>query len=155
MAGAASRLFPQGPTSLSSGLPFCTLGLVAAVSTARSLVHMFAPDGGAQSIAGIPVHGTSGANIVAVFGQWGASQLLLALIFWAVLIRYRALVPFMWLIVLLEQVLRFVEGHIKPVVSMHTPPGAYGTYVVFVVAALMLFLSLRNSAAPATLRAGP
>jgi hypothetical protein len=42
-------------------------------------VHIFAADGGANSIAGIAVDVEGGANIVAMFGQWGASQLLLAM----------------------------------------------------------------------------
>ena len=46
--------------------------------TVRSLIHLLSPDGGAQSIATIDVHVASGANIVAMFGQWGAIQLLLA-----------------------------------------------------------------------------
>jgi hypothetical protein len=38
---------------------------------------VFAPDGGAGSIAGIDISVAGGANIVAVFAQWGWTQLLL------------------------------------------------------------------------------
>lgn len=56
-----------------SRLAFYFLIFVAVISTARSLVHILAPDGGAGSIAGLVVDVASGANIVAMFGQWGAS----------------------------------------------------------------------------------
>jgi hypothetical protein len=46
--------------------------------TMRSLIHLLLPDGGAQSIATIDVHVAGGSDIVAMFGQWGAIQLLLA-----------------------------------------------------------------------------
>ena len=34
--------------------------------------RLFAPDGGAQTIAGVSTAVTGGSNIVAMFGQWGA-----------------------------------------------------------------------------------
>lgn len=39
------------------------------VNTIRSLIHMFAGDGGAHSIAGINTSVLGGANIIAIFGQ--------------------------------------------------------------------------------------
>ena len=59
--------------------------------TVRSLIHLLSPDGGAQSIATIDVHVAGGANIVAMFGQWGAIQLLLAGLLWVLLLRWRGL----------------------------------------------------------------
>lgn len=110
------------------------------VGTIRSLVHLLAPDGGAHSVAGIDVAG--GANIVAIFAQWGASQLVLALMIWVVLLRYRALVPLMWLIVLGEQALRLLAGHLKPLASDWRPPGAYGTHILLPLALVILLWSL-------------
>ena len=78
-----------------SRLAFYFLIFVAVVSTVRSLIHIFAPDGGAGSIAGLAVDVEGGANIVAMFGQWGASQLILALFYWLAILRYRSLVPLM------------------------------------------------------------
>jgi len=46
----------------------------------RSCVHLFSADGGAQSIAGIDIAVEGGNNIVALFHQWGAIQLILALV---------------------------------------------------------------------------
>ena len=91
----------QGPKA-----SFYFLIFVAIVSTVRSLIHILAPDGGASSIAGIAVDVAGGASIVAIFGQWGASQLILALFYWLAILRYRFLVPFMLAIVFIEQALR-------------------------------------------------
>ena len=124
------------------------LVLLALVSTARSLVHLLAPDGGANSIAGIALNVTGGTNIVALFGQWGASQLVLAAMQWVVVLRYRFLVPAMLALALTEQLLRLLAGSLKPLEVGSAPPGTYGTYIVLALSLLFLFLSLRKSTSP-------
>ncbi len=111
---------------------------IAIISTVRSLIHMFAPDGGAMSIAGINIDVPGGDNIVAIFSQWGASQLVLVSVYLVVLIRYRGLVPFAWLILLVEQFLRYFAGQLKPVVTDTPPPGEYGTYILLVLSIAVL-----------------
>jgi hypothetical protein len=125
-------------------LAFYFLILVAVVSTARSLVHIFAPVGGAGSIAGLAVDVAGGANIVAMFGQWGASQLILALFYWLAILRYRSLVPLMLAVVLLEQALRIAVGQLKPV-QVAAPPGEIGSYLLLPLSALALILALRKT----------
>ena len=128
-------------------VPFYFLVLIAAVSTVRSLIHLFAPDVGAQSIAGIAVDSASGGAPVAIFAQWGASQLVLALIYWVVVLRYRALTPLMLAVIVAEQLLRLLAGHLKPLHLAAPPPGAYYTYALLPVALVMLLWSLRKPAA--------
>jgi hypothetical protein len=123
---------------------FYFLVLVAVISTIRSLIHILAPDGGANSIAGLAVDVTGGANIVALFAQWGASQLILALFYWLAILRYRFLVPFMLGIVFLEQVLRIGVGYLKPIEVTAPPPGAVGSYIVLPICLIALALSLRK-----------
>lgn len=120
--------------------------LLALTSTARSLVHLLAPDGGAHSIAGIALNVAGGPNIVALFGQWGASQLVLAGLQWLVLLRYRFLVPAMLAVAVMEQLLRLLAGSLKPLEVGSAPPGTYGTYIVLALALLFLGLSLRRAA---------
>lgn len=138
-----SRLLPpvdeeyQGP-----GSAFWFLVLIAVVSTVRSLIHILAPDGGAQSIAGLNVGVAGGVNIVAIFGQWGASQLILALMYWVAILRYRFLLPAMLAVLFLEQVLRFAAGQLKPVQVTSAPPGEIGTYILLPLSLLFLLLSL-------------
>jgi hypothetical protein len=58
-----------------SRLSFLFLVVLTTVATGRSLAHIFLPDGGAGSIAGMDVEVEGGNNIIAMFGQWGFSQL--------------------------------------------------------------------------------
>lgn len=118
--------------------------LVAVVSTIRSLIHIFAADGGAGSIAGISVDVAGGINIIAMFGQWGASQLILAIFYWLAILRYRFLTPFMLAVVVLEQALRIGVGQLKPVEVASPPPGEIGSYILLPLSLLALILSLRQ-----------
>jgi hypothetical protein len=137
---------PKAANNGPRDVPYWALMAVALLCTVRSLIHMLATDGGAHSIAGIAVSGVAGSNLVAIFGQWGASQLLLAVIYWVVLVRYRTLVPLMWLVVWSEQVLRFVEGHaLKPLTTTEAPPGLYFTYGMLIVSsAILCVIATRN-----------
>jgi hypothetical protein len=117
------------------------LAVYNAVGTVRSLIHICAPDSGAASIATMQVEGKSGRNVVAMLGQWGGAQLLMAALIWVVLWRYRGLTPLMVAAVLAEQVLRVVVGELKPIASTRTPPGALSR-VILPVAFLVLVLAL-------------
>ena len=115
---------------------------LTALTTARSLVHVLAPDGGAGSIAGIDISVAGGANIVAVFAQWGWTQLLLALVGWVVIVRYRFLVPAILMLQLLDWGGRTLVGVLKPFVVDAPPPGAYGNLVFVPLVAIALWFSL-------------
>ncbi len=125
-------------------LPVYVFALIAIVSTVRSLIHLLAPDGGAGSIAGMDLNVAGANGIVFAFALWGSSQLIYALIQLAVAFRYRSLIPFMYVLLILETLLRMLVGRIKPVIFAHTPPGAIGNWVILPLAALMLALSLRR-----------
>ena len=135
------KLLPPGMSG-PRDLAFWIFVMVTVMGTLRSLIHLLAPDGGAASIAGLSLSGTYGANVVALFGQWGASQLVLAMVFWMVILRYRALVPLMWMVVVAEQLLRIVAGRLKPLTSSRVPPGAYGTYALLALSVGMLLCRL-------------
>jgi hypothetical protein len=120
-----------------------------AVGTVRSLVHVCAHDSGAQSIATIDVDVDGGRNIVAMLGQWGGAQLLMAALTWVILWRYRGLTPLMIAAVVGEQVLRVVIGEFKPITSSRTPPGALSRILLPVcIAVLVLALIPRPSPSP-------
>jgi hypothetical protein len=59
-----------------------------------------------------------------------------------VVFRYRSLVPFMYLMLMLEVLLRELVGRTKPVIFAHTPPGAIGNQILLPLAALMLGITL-------------
>jgi len=129
----------EGPKSA-----FYFLVLMTLADTVRSLIHMFAPDGGANSIAGLDIQVAGGANLIAIFSQWGAIQLMLAVLSWIVILRYRFLVPLMLSYEVLEQLLRIGVGHLKPLVVASPPPGAIGSKIVLPLAILAFFWSLRS-----------
>ncbi len=110
--------------------------------TVRSLIHMFAPDGGANSIAGLTIEGDAGANLVHLFAQWGLEQLILAIVAWVVIARYQFLVPFVLLLQLVDWFMRGVIGLIKPLVVDSTPPGGIGNIVLVPLVAVALWFSL-------------
>jgi hypothetical protein len=118
------------------------LALYTLVATVRSFIHMLAPDGGAQSIAGLDVGVAGGSNIVALFGQWGLEQLLVALVGWAVLVRYRVFVPLVIGLAFLEQAGRFGIGQLKPIEAVGTPPGAVGTWILLPLTLLFFAVSI-------------
>jgi hypothetical protein len=125
-----------------SKLPYYILILVAGIGTVRSLIHIFAPDGGAGSIAGMDLTVSGAAEVIFAFALWGSAQLIYALLQWVVILRYRALVPLMWGLQLLETLGRMLVGRLKPVTFAHTPPGAYQNYLYLALSILMLALAL-------------
>lgn len=71
-------------------LPVIVLTLFAAINVARGGIHSFAPDGGAQSIAGLDL-GSQGATMLALFASIGLMQLSLGVFEFWVLTRNRTL----------------------------------------------------------------
>ena len=119
---------------------------ITLVMIVRSCIHMFRGDGGAQSIATIPLDSLTSAgmaSVIAVFAQWGLSQLLLALLFAVVLLRYRALISLMYLVIVVENIGRIAMGSMKPFVTLETAPGGPGSFVFIALALVGLVLSLR------------
>ncbi|HTW02532.1 MAG TPA: hypothetical protein VMF87_19665 [Streptosporangiaceae bacterium] len=143
-----SRLIPVDVTTFRG--PWWTAGALAAVNvigTARSLVHILAPDSGAQSIATMDTQVTGGGNIVSLLAQWGGAQLLESGIIWIVLWRYRGLVPLMLGVVTAEQLLRVAIGTSKPLTTTRTPPGALSRALLpAAAAALAISLTERDQA---------
>lgn len=126
-------------------LPVYVFSVIAAISTARSLIHLLSPDGGASSIVGIDLAKAGTSGTIFGFGLWGSSQVLYALIQLVVVSRYRSLVPLMYMLLILETLLRVFVGRTKPVPLTRTPPGATGNVVILPLAVCMLALSLASA----------
>ncbi len=136
-------LLPQNPhTYVGMRLirPLTLLVLLPVV--VRSCIHLFSADGGAQSIAGIDISVAGGSNIVALFHQWGAIQLILAALLLVIFFRYPGFTPLVLLTLLADPVMREVAGSIAPVTAVGTPPGAALNTPAFIVVFVLLLLSL-------------
>jgi hypothetical protein len=126
-------------------IPFYIFAIYAIVSTVRSCIHLFSPDGGAGTIAGLDLSVAGADGIIFAFALWGSSQLLFALIQLLAVIRYRSLISFMWLMLALEVLLRELVGVMKPITFAHTPPGAIGNQIILPLAVVMVIWSLWSS----------
>src|SRR5271166_6048367 len=87
-------------------LPVYVFTLIAILSTIRSCIHLLAPDGGAGSIAGMDLSVAGASGIIFSFALWGSAQLIYAFIQLVVAFRYRSLVPFMYVLLFIETLLR-------------------------------------------------
>lgn len=79
---------------------------------------------------------------ISLFAAWGLSQLMLNLIGLLVLVRYRALVPFMFALLLMEHLSRRLIFSILPIPSTGTAPGFFINAAFVVVMIVGLILSL-------------
>ena len=119
--------------------------LLAIVSTVRSLIHIFLPDGGSNAIAGMVIPGDANSAVIFTFAWTGLYQLLFAIILWIVLIRYRALIPLMILLMFFEELGLFLIPIFKPIASSlmtHTPPEAIGNKLLLPLILILFFVSL-------------
>ena len=120
--------------------------LLVAFNFFRSLEHIFNEDGGAESIAGIPLESYSSEavnNIISIFAQWGFSQLVLACILLLVVLKMREFIPLMLLIIALENILRGAVGLYKPLILGDAPPGAVSP-MIGLVTFTVFFISIRE-----------
>jgi len=136
------------PNELSRFEGFRPIRLIAAlymfVMVVRSCIHLFAPDGGALSIAGIDTSVEGGDNIIAIFHQWGAIQLILALLLLVLFFRYPGLTPLILLTLALDPVLRFIAGQMMSITATGTPPGEALNGVAFYLLLILFMASLVN-----------
>ena len=124
---------------------FCA---VTTVTVGRSLAHILLPDGDAQSIATVPLDqfcGEGAAAVITSFALRGLSQLLLSVVMVLVAVRYRGLIPAMYLLILMEYLGRVGIGLGKPLPTLAAPPGATGNLVFIAAAVIGLALCFREA----------
>lgn len=123
--------------------------VITVITLWRSQHHVFTPDGDAQTIATIPLDTFSKAGAQAVIGAfslWGLSQLIIAILYVIVGIRYRALVPLMYLLIIFEYTIRatYIPAF-KAIPTAGTAPGAISNLPMIIIAFVMLILSISRS----------
>lgn len=142
------RIFPETVDNnyKGHGIGKALLILYTFKSFLAGSIHMFAADGGAQSIASVALDqfNNGGAeSVVTMFGLWGMEQFVIGLIAAVILWRYKALIPMMSLVYVIEYAGRGVSHLFTPgLVTANTPPGAVADYVLIPMAIVMFLLSL-------------
>ena len=132
-------------------VPLYFFYVLIAVMTFRSLVHFLKEDSGVNSIASIMLFsGTPDPNnVIYMFSSlWGSQQIIMVMIYFIVLARYRNLIPLMWVLMIVEVFFRWGVGLIHPLTPdyyMRTPPGKIGNLPMLVVSFIMVFLAARNT----------
>ena len=140
----SKRILPENP-SVFNGPRWVRIGtaLFLALVIVRSCIHLFSSDGGANSIAGIDVTIAGGDNIIAIFHQWGAIQLILAVLLSLLFFRYPGFTPLVLLTLAMDPIMRAVAGQMKPVMSEGTPPGESLNWVAFLFLIVLFVASLK------------
>lgn len=118
---------------------------IALIKFSQSLTHLLKHDGGAQSISTIPLDTypqSAAQNIIGLFARLGLEQILLASIFLIVLLRYRALIPLMYLLIVAHFVGGKIVAQFKPLVLAGTSGVSTPFLIIAAMSILGLFLSL-------------
>ena len=108
----------------------------------RSVIHLFTPDGGAESIAGIDTSVSGGNNIIALFHQWGAIQLLLVGLMLVLFFAYKGFTPLVIFFLALDAPMRALAGMMGKIESSHTPPGEALNWPAFFLLLILFIVSL-------------
>ena len=123
-----NKLLPRSFDNTYSGhkLALWLLAIVVLVKGAMALNSIFNGYFVATSADGIPLdaYTTAGAKAVVSFlALWGLSQLIFSLLGVLALVRYRAMVPFVFLLLLLEHLSRKLILLVMPIAKVGSPPG--------------------------------
>ena len=143
------RLLPQRIDNTFRGhrLALWLFGVLVLMKGGIGLGTIFNGRSAATTADGIPLDTFSPAGeqaFVSILAAWGLSQLMLNLIGLLVVIRYRAMVPFMFALLLLEHLSRRLIFLVLPIASTGTSPGFFVNLVIVAVMIVGLALSLRN-----------
>ena len=148
-------LFPSRLNNRYEGSKIALYGLypIFAMYIFRSLVHFLAENSGLAGIATIkqfPItKGLDPNTIIYLFASlWGATQVSLMIILLILFIKYKNLIPLIYLICLLDQCFRLISGYLHPLGQdyyINTPPGVISNIPVLLYLIFMFYLSLKGN----------
>ena len=149
------KLFPSDLNNQYKGSKLVQYGLypIFAIFIFRSLVHFLAENSGLVGIATIKefpiIDGLDPNNIIYLFASlWGATQVSLTIILLILFIKYKNLIPLIYLICLLDQCFRLISGYLHPLSEdyyINTPPGVISNMPLLLYLIFMFYLSLRGN----------
>ena len=146
-----NRLFPPRADNTYHGsrLALWIFGLLVLVRSAIGLGSIFNGYQAASSADGIPLDTFTPAGaqtILALFGLLGAAQLVFSVLCVVVLVRYRALIPLMFALLLLYQLSRKLILYYLPIPRTGAPPVSAINLAILGLMIVGLVLSLRGQA---------
>lgn len=121
------------------------LAVVLLLLAAMSANSIFNGHYVATKADGLPLDSFSaaGAQVILMFyAMWGVTQLIVVAFGIVALVRYRALVPFAFLLLLIEQVLWRVVHYALPISKQGASGGGWFIYMLFAVILIGFVLSL-------------
>jgi hypothetical protein len=120
---------------------------ITLLNVAVALVAILASDGGAQSADGIPLDtfGAGGAQaVIGVVAFLGLAKLLLGLLLVLALFRYRAMIPLMYVLLVVDYLGHQWIGSVKPIARIGASTGSFVSIALIAVTIIGLVLSLRG-----------
>ena len=141
------RIFPERFDNRYRGhqIALWLLWPIALLNAAISLGAIFNPDGGAQSADGIPLNtfGPAGAEaVIHVVALLGLASLLLYLLFVLALLRYRAMIPLLYVLLIVDDIAHKAIGVMKPIAHTGGMTASIVDLVLIGLGAVGLVLSL-------------
>ena len=145
--GIFERLLPQRADNTYTGhkLALWLFGVLIAVKATMGLNAIFNTYMVATRADGVPLATFSSAavqTVLALFAIWGLGHFVLCLVGLLVLVRYRSLVPLMFVVLMLEQLARKLILLFIPIVRTGTPGGFYVNVGLLAVMAVGLGLAM-------------
>jgi hypothetical protein len=142
-----NRLLPRQADNAYRGyrLALWVFGLLVLVRTIMSVNSMINGRDIASSADGIPLetYTPDGARtVVSLFAVLGLSNLMICILGIVVLVRYRALVPLMFSLLLLQHLARRVIHQFLPIATTGDPPASVINLVLLSLMVVGLVLSL-------------
>ncbi len=131
------------------------------MTTFRSFVHFLREDSGVNSIASIVVFpGSPDPNhVIYMFSAlWGSQQVIMVVLYFIVLVRFRNLIPLMWALMFLEVLFRMGVGSLHPLTPeyyVRTPPGKLMNFPLLLLSLTMVIIAIRNSVRAADASVAP
>lgn len=146
MNGFVEKIVPEKAENDYKGYKLAEISFIVLtiVTLVRSLLHILLPDGGAQSIATIDLNIEGSEIIIGMFAFWGLSQLLMGIFYLIVYLRYKNLIPLMYLFIFIEYLMRIVIGGFKPFETVGMAPGAIGNLIIAPLSLILLYFSLKE-----------
>ena len=130
-----------------SKLALWLLVLVVLMKTSIGLGTIFNGRNAAIMADGIPLDTFTPAGahaFLSVFAIWGLAQVIIGVLGILVLVRYRAMIPFTYSLLLLEHLVRKLILFVMPIAKTGTRPGFFINLALVAVMIVGLALSLRG-----------